>query len=194
MKTFLLFLTLFLCLLTFPVMASDVDFGSSRIHPASPLYFLKTIREKIELGLAQTPRVKMIRQLEFATRRLRETNSLISVGREDLVGETLIRYWSHIDSLPDKDLEDADLAQRIAENLKIDLQFLERSYPNLQDSRAQLAFRSLVNKIVQRRDVPKDARAGGCSFLATEASSSALNTTERAVLAQRADKCASMVY
>lgn len=81
------------------------DIGVSKITPASFFYFLKTVRENLEMKLALTPHVKLIRQLEFATRRLRETKSLVG-GREDLIQPTMERYWSYINSLPDKDLKD----------------------------------------------------------------------------------------
>lgn len=189
LQVFLLALVMILGLVTFPVLAADVDFGSSRINPASPLYFLKTIREGFEMHLAQTGRVKTIRQLEFATRRLREVNSLISTNRQDLIEATLIRYWSHIQNLPEQETE-PDIADRIRENLKIDLQFLNRSYDQLLDPRARMAVRATINKLVQRRDLENDARSSGCSFLTKVASSSALTEVERAIYGQRAQRCA----
>lgn len=192
MKITLILLALALCLLTFPVLASDVDFGASQINPASPLYFLKTIREAIEMHLAQTGPVKTIRQLEFSTRRLREVNSLILVDRQDLIEATLIRYWSHVQNLPERET-DKDLAERIKENLKIDLQFLNRIYGQLSNPRAQIAVRSTINKLVQRKDLENDARSMGCSFLTKVASSSALTEAERAIYSERAQNCASLL-
>ena len=171
------------------VFASDIDIGSSKIYPASPFYFLKTVRENIEMHLAQTPRVKMIRQLEFATRRLREVSSLVSAKREDLISATLERYWFHIHSLPDKNPEHLDIAARVKEDLGVDLQFLQRIYPQLSTPTAKMFVRSTINKILQRDDVTGDSRKLGCSFLVNEASSSALNEVERAILTERAQKC-----
>lgn len=145
------------------------------------------------MHFAQTSRVKTIRQLEFATRRLREVNSLISINRQDLIEATLIRYWSHVQTLPQEGIEEADLTASIGENLKIDLQFLEGIYHQLSNSRAKLAVRSTINKLVQRKDLANEARSSGCSFLTKVASSSALTEAERAIYSQRAQKCAGLL-
>ena len=57
------------------VLASDNDIGYSKLDPSSPVYFLKVIRENIEMKTAVTQRVKWLRSLEFTTRRLREARS-----------------------------------------------------------------------------------------------------------------------
>ena len=80
------------------ILPTGNDIGISKITPASFFYFLKTIRENLEMKMALTPHVKQIRLLEFATRRLREAKSLIGI-KEDLISPTLERYWFHINSL-----------------------------------------------------------------------------------------------
>lgn len=164
------------------------DIGVSKITPSSPIYFLKTIREVIEMKLALTPHVKLIRQLEFATRRLRETKSLVG-GREDLIQPTLERYWFHIHSLPDKDLKDTEVAVRIKETLTVHLEVLEQIYDKITSKSAKMSIRTAVNRIVQRMDVPLFAKFPACTFLRKEATSSALTEPERQILLERANNC-----
>lgn len=178
-----------LFLVSFSPAYATEDIGQSRIYPASPFYFLKTIRENIELKFAATPRVKLIRQLEFATRRLREVKSLVAKGSEDPVAPTLEKYWYHLQSLPDKDLKDKELVTKINESLSIHLQVLQTVYSQLSNPRAKMAIRATINRLVGRADLPRNARLQACIFLTKEASSSALNETEKAVFLERALKC-----
>ena len=178
-----------------PVYALENDIGYSKIHPASPLFFLKTIRENLELKLAFTAHVKRIRQLEFATRRLREAKSLILIN-QDLIPPTLERYASHLNTLADKELLDKEVATRIKESLGIHLQVLQQMHDQPSSDRAKIAIRSAMNRVILRADVPDDAKYLICNFFAKEASSSArlpdgqaLNQTEKVVLTQRAQKC-----
>ena len=54
-----------------PSVGFDVSsIGYSRLSPNSPLYFLKAVREIVELKLAATEKVKVLRYMEFAERRL----------------------------------------------------------------------------------------------------------------------------
>lgn len=165
------------------------DIGSSRISPASSFYFLKTIRENIELKFAGTPRVRMIRELEFATRRLREVKSLVAKESEDLIAPTLERYWYHVQNLPDKDLQDQDFSARINESLSIHLETLQEVYNYISNRRAKMAIRATINRLVGRADLPRNARLSACIFLTKEASSSALTQTERVIYKERGQKC-----
>ena len=171
-------------------LAKENDIGQSQIHPAHPFYFLKTIRENLEMSMALTPRVRLIRQLEFATRRLRETKALLNNNRQDLIEPTLERYWFHISKLPDQDLKDEELVLRIKESLVIHLKTLDTIYSRLSDPGAKRAVRSTLNRIVNRADIPISARLPVCNFLAKEASTSAdLNETEKAILLERSKNC-----
>jgi hypothetical protein len=170
------------------VYAKENDIGFSRLDPSSPLYFLKTIRENLEMQLAFTPRVKLLRQLEFATRRLREARTLMTKNA-DLIPPTMERYSSYLKSLPEKDLEDSEVVIRIKESLAVHLETLYKMYEQVTTIRAKIAIRAAINRIAQRADIPQYARLPACNFLAKEASSSALNDTERVVLAERAQKC-----
>lgn len=169
--------------------ASENDIGQSLIHPAHPLYFLKTIRENLELKFAGTERVTFIRRLEFATRRLREVKSLIKVGNFELISPTLERYWSEINALPQKDIVDKAVVKMIQDNLVIHLDVLQQIYQKVDQPQAKMAIRTALNRVVQRADVPNYAKLPVCNFLTKEASASALNEVEKVVLSERAENC-----
>jgi len=170
------------------VLAQENDIGYSRIDPSSPLYFLKTIREGLEMNFALTPRTKLLRQLEFATRRLREARTLISKNA-DLIPPTMERYSSYLNSLPQKNITDSEVALRIKESSAIHLDTLYQMYSQVSAPGAKIAIRAAINRIIQRTDLPPLTKLPACSFLSHEASASGLNQTERFVLAQRAQSC-----
>lgn len=187
--TIIIFIIIITVINITPVFAAEQDLvGYSKIHPASPLFFLKTIRENLELKLAFTKRVRMLRQLEFAFRRLKETKTLIGQN-EDLIPPTLERYNSHLGTLPDRGLEDNQVIKAIEDNLVIHLKVLRQIYDQASSLRAKMFIRSTMNKIVLRADVSNLAKAPICDFFTKEASSSALNQTEQFVLAERARIC-----
>lgn len=169
-----------LILLSFitPVFAFENDIGVSRITPDSYFYFLKTIREDIEMRLALTPYVRTIRQLEFATRRLRETKSLLGT-HEYLIPPTLERYWMHLSRLPY--INSAILITH--------LEVLQDLYDKLTNPQAKLSVRSVINKISKRSDLPIFAKIPVCFFLQKEATSSALTESEKVILWDRAGDC-----
>lgn len=163
--------------------------GKSQLHPAHPLYFLKPVRESLEIHFAQTPKVKFIRQLEFATRRLREVKSLIDVKREDLIEPNMEKYWYHIQKLPDKDLADGELVASIKGATSVHLEVLEDVYNVVSDKRARMSVRSAINRLSQRQDLEEGTKIKACGFLSKEASSSALNEVGKAILLERVQKC-----
>lgn len=169
-----------------PVYAQDIGF--SRLHPASPFYFLKAVRESLELKFAGTSRVKMLRELEFAGRRLREARTLLSVN-QDLIQPTLERYIATLNRLPDKHQEKDELGLKIKEALDFHLKVLEQMYPEASNTKAKMAIRSVMNRIIQRADVVSSAKLPICALFSQEASSSALNQTEKFVLIDRAGNC-----
>ncbi len=168
--------------------ATIADIGHSRIDPASPWYFLKTVRENLEMKLAQTKRVKDLRMLEFATRRLREARTLI-LKNEDLIPPTLERYAAHLRGLKQLHTENTQFGEDLKNNLSIHLQVLEQIYNLTQNSRTQMAIRTAMFRIIQRTDVANSDKLPVCSFFSKEATSSALNSTEQYVLSQRAKEC-----
>lgn len=172
----------------YPAHAQGSDIGYSRLHPASPFYFLKAIRENLEIRFAGTPRTRMLRELEFATRRLREARTLLSES-QDLIQPTLERYMASLNSLPDKHQEKDELGLTIQEALNIHLKVLEEIYPQASNTKAKMAIRSVMSRIIQRADVPSFAKLPVCVLFSKEASASALNEVERVVLAERAKMC-----
>lgn len=175
------------------VYAQDTDIGQSKIHPAHPLYFLKTIRERMEMYFAQTPRVKMIRQLEFATRRIREVKSLIPKKREDLIEPTLERYWSHMNTVLQYKPSPEELTVLLNQTISLHLNVFENIYIKIGDKRARMSIRTAIFRVLDNSDITGNARIDGCKFLSKEASSSALNEVEREILQERAEKCFSML-
>jgi len=171
-----------------PVYASENDIGYSKINPASPFYFLKTIREDLELKFAGTLRVTQLRHLEFATRRLREVRTIVSI-KPDLIPPTLEKYIAQLNAIPEREIQDMEVSTRIKDSLVIHLEVLQQIYDQASNLRAKMAIRLTMNRIILRTDVPNYAKLPVCTFFAKEASSSALNQTEQFVLKQRAEKC-----
>lgn len=170
------------------ILPTGNEIGVSKITPASAFYFLKTIRENLEMKLALTPHVKLVRQLEFATRRLRESKSLVG-NHEELIQPTLERYWSYLTSLPDKDLPDEEVLIRIKQSLTIHLEVLQSIYNKLTNPKAKLAVRSMIYRITKRADLPPLAKIPACYFLQKESTKSAIVESERAILTKRAEDC-----
>lgn len=182
-----LVLTVLVVFSTCPAFAQEDNIGTSIIYPASPFYFLKTIREGLELKFALTPHSKMLRQLEFATRRLREVKTLLSKD-EELIPPTLEKYNFYISLFPEN-LGDQNVSERIKESLVIHLKTLQEIYTQVSSARSKIAIRSTLYKIIKRADVPDYAKLPVCSLFAKEASSSALNDTEKKVYLERSKTC-----
>lgn len=188
----------------YPTYAADL--GQSRINPASPLYFLKSIREILEIKFAGTTQVKAIRQLEFATRRIREVKSLVNDSRQDLIEPTLVRYLSHLDQLIGiLNLRDENWISQVSDEISLHMNTLQTVYDQVSHPRARMSIRATVNglsqwdqKLIDRlNSLNKSSLAQkviisklvACNFLSKEASSSSLNEVERAVLSERAQRC-----
>lgn len=203
---------LLLCALTFtlyafssPVLAAD-DIGISKITPASPLYFLKSIREILELKFAPTTNVKALRRLEFATRRVREAKSLVGTPREGLIEPTMARYLSELDELRSvANIKDGAVAADISRATAAQMDVLQGIHKEVVDPKAKRSIRAAVNGLTRWQQQLIDklnaadqtteaqqvtlSKLSGCNFLSKEASNSALNDIERAVFAERAQKC-----
>ena len=182
-----------------------IDIGESLIHPASPLYFLKAIREKIEMYIASSNEEKAITEIEFAQRRLRETNALVKIKKQDLIPQVLERYKLHIKEAGNFASRNDELTIRVGEAVARHLDVLQRVYDAVGNPRAKAAVRAaleraeehnrmLVRKlelIPQQELIRKVAlrQALACKFMMREASSSALNDTERAFLSDKVKMC-----
>lgn len=172
--------------------------GKSLIHPAQPLYFLKRIREILELKFAPTSEIQAIRYLEFSQRRIREVRSLKEAGRPDLIPPALEHYLFNLQkatALTDfkneakvRQLEDA-----VSLHLKVLGGISQRSV------RTTIFKLSEWNRDFQARLTPeiRDAlyddlsklQGKICDFLIKEASNSGLNEVEIAVYQERAEAC-----
>lgn len=172
-----------------PVFALENDIGYSQISPVSPLYFLKGLREALELKFAGTTKVKMLRQLEFAQRRLREVRTLIRDHNEELVPATIERYVAQVNELTDRHAKNDEVGIKIKESLTVHLSILDQIYSQTSISRSKMFIRSGLNRLIQRADVVNSSKEPICRLFAKEATSSALNQTEQAVLSDRAQKC-----
>lgn len=199
-------LTFNFLLFTFPVYAQAPDIGQSSIHPASPLYFLKSVRETLELKFTKTTHTRALRQLEFSTRRIREVNSLVETGREDLIWPTLERYVSHLQELKGLvNLQDEDMSARVSRGITAQMDALLAVSQKVSDVSAKRSLRTTIYRLSEYEQLIIDklnsfnkyphakklaaSKLQACNFLSQEASGSALNEVERVVLAGRAQKC-----
>lgn len=187
--------------------------GQSIIHPAHPLYFLKAVRENLEIKFSTNPKQKFVRKIEFLTRRIREVKSLTYVNRQDLIEPTLEKYAAILDEIVGMDTQKRDLVNMAQDEVSNHLRILIKYYPQIEDQRARISFRRTISKIdkwnINLSDrlnyggytdlAEKQTRLNlpACQFLRKEAStsttlsagSSALNQVERVVLSERAEKC-----
>lgn len=182
-----------------------VEIGESLIAPDSPLYFLKTIRERIEVLLSPTTESKVNRELEFAQRRLREVRALVKNKKQDLIPVTLEKYKLHLSQIDQLSKENQGLQARAGEAVARHLDVLQRVYDAVGNPAAKQAILASLEraeehnrKLIDRLDVAlqqkliKNIAARqhlACQFLIRESTSSGLNDTERAVLQERIAKC-----
>ncbi|MDD5416304.1 MAG: DUF5667 domain-containing protein [Candidatus Daviesbacteria bacterium] len=201
---FLLF-TFYFLLFT-PSYAQEDDIGQSQITPASPLYFLKSVREILELKFAGTTHVRAIREFEFATRRIREAKGLVKTSRQDLIEPTLYRYLFHLEEfIGIANFKDPDFASQVSKNITGQMNVLQAVYNHVSDKRALMSIRATINslskwdlKLIDKLGLAEKpllaeqiavSRLSACNFLSHEASSSALNEVERAVFSERTKQC-----
>ncbi|MDD5147580.1 MAG: DUF5667 domain-containing protein [Candidatus Daviesbacteria bacterium] len=201
---FLLF-TFYFLLIT-PSYAQEDDIGQSQITPASPLYFLKSVREILELKFAGTTHVRAIREFEFATRRIREVKGLVKTSRQDLIEPTLYRYLFHLEEfIGIANFKDPDFASQVSKNIAGQMNVLQTVYTHVSDKRALMSIRATINslskwdlKLIDKFNLAEKpllaeqivaSRLSACNFLSHEASSSALNEVEKVVLLERAQQC-----
>lgn len=169
--------------------ALEENVGIAKIDPSSPIFFLKTLREELELKFALPPRTKILRHLEFATRRLRESKALVGSQNEDLIQASLERYGVSFNKVLTFRPRDEGLTLLINHVIGVHVLEFEGMYKQLKSPKAKIALRSQVYYLIQNSDVSPPTRIFGCSFLLKESSSSALTQTEQVILKMRADKC-----
>ena len=188
-----------------PVYAHGDDIGEAQLNPASPLYFLKSVREILELKFADTTQAKGFRELEFANSRISEVKSLAKTSRQDLIEPTLARYLFHLNELLGKiTLKDENMVDKVTDAAIAHMSVLQAIYPQVSEQRARMSVRATINslslwdqQLINILSKPQPAFAQevltskltGCNFLSKEASSSSLNEVERSVFSERAQKC-----
>ena len=185
--------------------AGAVELGSSLIYPGSPLYFLKAIREKIELLTSSSAEAKMQRELEFAQRRLREVNAMVKSKKQDLIDETLERYKDHLAKASEIALNNDELNFKIGEASSRHLDVLQRVYDQVGNPRAKQAILAAIERIqeqnktlLQKLNLESQQKlirtsalrqALACKLLIREATSSGLTDTEKVALQEEVKKC-----
>lgn len=204
-KVIYIVLTLIVAVSANIVFAQDINFGVAKINPASPFYFLKSVREILELKFAATTHVKALRQLEFATRRIREVNSLIKTSHQDLIEPTLDRYLFSLEEVTHIfNLRDKMMVEQVSVETSQHMAVLQTIYSQVSEPRAKMAIRATINRlskfdqeIISKLNLLQlspdqriiNSKLAGCNFLSKEASNSALNEIERIVISERAQKC-----
>ena len=168
-----------------PAFAHENDIGVSKIDPSSPFYFLKTVREDLELKFAEADRLKILKQLEFATRRLREAKTLMTTTHQDLVQPTLERYWDHMQNVLNFRPRDENLTRSIRQTLALHLRVLDNISSQANQKQSQIAIRATISRIVLKGDLDGPDIKYGCNLLQKEASQSGLNDVEKVVLLER---------
>ncbi|MCL4366225.1 DUF5667 domain-containing protein [Patescibacteria group bacterium] len=189
-----------------PVYAQESSLRPAQIDPASPLYFLKSVRELLELKFAKTNDVKADYELKFATNRIAEVKSLALSSRQDLIQPTLEHYWSSLGQLIGRaNLKDESIAAKVTQAAIMQMDILQAVYSQVSDPSAIRSIRTTVYRLSewdlnlsQRLSLLKNydlaqritaSKLSGCSFLSKEASSSALNQVEKFVLINRSKAC-----
>lgn len=189
-----------------PAFAQGGSLSQFQNNPASPLYFLKGVREAFEIKFAATPRVKALRELEFSMRRIKEVKSLSLSSRQDLIEPTLARYLTNLKDLKNKGIfyDEAVVTQTTASVIE-QMQMLLAAYYQVTEPGAKMSLRATINRLTQwdQEFIDKlhalskphlaekvaPSKLSGCKFLSKEASSAALLEVEREVFGERAKVC-----
>lgn len=87
-----------------------------KLLPDSPFYFLKTIKERIELFLAQTPEAQAEKYAELATRRIAEVKQLVKKEKPGFVEKLMKKHKEHLDKAEEK-IEEAKKKGRDVERV-----------------------------------------------------------------------------
>ena len=157
------------------------------------MYFLKSVKEILELKFAPTSEIKAIRYLEFSQRRIREVKSLVKARRFEMIASTLEHYLFNLQKVMGlMDFKDEAKIRQLSETVSIHVQVLDHLYSQIESQPGQRAVRTTMFKITELDNLSKNlSKSQGkiCDFLIKEASSSALNEVEIVVLKERAMLC-----
>ena len=182
-----------------------VEIGEALITPESPLYFLKMLRERVEVYFSSSDQVILNRQVEFALRRLREVNALAKKNSPDLIPTTVEKYKYHLDEVSKMPKTDETDQVRAGESVARHLYVLQRIYDSLGNPRAKQAVLSAMERAETfsqelLEDLSQESKeelvqkvalrqAAACSFFLRESTSSALNEVEKYEVGKKVERC-----
>lgn len=184
-----------------------LEVGDSLISPSSGLYFLKALRERIELYFSDTNQVKTQRELEFSVRRIREAKTLIDEKREDLIEVTLQKYRNHLDAVQKLSNGGRGMNVNVGASVARHMYVLQSLYYNINDLAAKRAVRTSIQRVLEHNWdllnskelalVEKTAlseqialrQIAGCKFLSDETNNTAFNESEREILKEYVEGC-----
>lgn len=86
--------------------SAEEEIYTPKLLPDSPFYFLKRIKEGIELFLAQAPEAKAEKYAELATRRIAEAKVMIKRNKNQFVVKLMEKHQEHLDKA-EKKIEEA---------------------------------------------------------------------------------------
>lgn len=116
---------LFLTLNTFaqeatpPAEVLEEPIYTPRLLPDNPLYFLKRIKERIELFFAFTPEKRAEKLAEIATRRIAEAKMMVKKGKPEFVERLMARYQKHLERAIEKTEEAKKKGKEVEKVLEI---------------------------------------------------------------------------
>jgi len=77
--------------------AAEEEIYTPRLLPDNPFYFLKGMKEGIELFLARAPERQAEKLAEIATRRIAEAKVMTKKGKPEFVDKLMVRYQEHLE-------------------------------------------------------------------------------------------------
>lgn len=163
-------------------------FSTPQISPSSPLYFLQTIKEGLEMKVAFSMQSKAAKQLEFATRRVKETENLVG-EEEDRIQTVMERYWNNFQTSLNFNKSAKDKLTQINQTIESNLNDLDKIYPALSSEKAKRGVRATVSRLAFSPDIDLNIRHTGCNILQKQASDSALTQSEKAIFEIRVKDC-----
>lgn len=99
--------------------SAEEEIYTPRLLPDSPFYFLKRIKERIELFLAQVPEAEAEKYTEFATRRIAEAKMMIKKNKHQFVVKLMERHKEHLTKAEEKIEEAKDKGRDVERVLEI---------------------------------------------------------------------------
>lgn len=183
---------------------AQAEISTSQITPASPFYFFESVKEALELKFAESVQDKGLKYFKFAQQRIIEAKQLVKENRTDLIPPLLERYYSNLNKVLGLG-NDKALGPYLVDEVGKNAIALNQLEDQTENPKAKMSIRALIYRILiwtedfyqrlnpdQKNNLLAKTKANQaiiCDFLSKEASSSALNQTEKAVLLERVQKC-----